>query len=188
MLRLHDHLNDDDLLVASLSDGEAFACFYRRYVDAVMAYFAARTTSPETAADLTQETFAAALIAAPRYRPERAPAAAWLFGIARHKLTDSYRRGAVERTARDQLGLEPIATDDEDLARVVELAALGKDPHALTALMDLPEEQRLAIKARILDEDSYPQIARRQRTSETAVRQRVSRGLRNLRHRLEKAS
>ena len=52
---------DEELLLASAGDADAFAAFYRRYADAVLAYFAVRTRRPDVAADLTAETFAAAL-------------------------------------------------------------------------------------------------------------------------------
>jgi RNA polymerase sigma-70 factor (ECF subfamily) len=52
----------------------------------------------------------------------------------------------------------------------------------------LPAEQREAIRARILDEQSYREIATRLRTSQLVVRKRVSRGLATLREELEDPS
>jgi DNA-directed RNA polymerase specialized sigma24 family protein len=54
-------IDDDALLVAAVDDPEAFARFHRRHVRGVLAYFRRRTGDAETAADLTAETFAAAL-------------------------------------------------------------------------------------------------------------------------------
>ncbi|MGI8413222.1 MAG: sigma factor [Solirubrobacteraceae bacterium] len=42
---------------------------------------ARRTGSAEHASDLTAEVFASALLAAEKFRPERATASNWLFGI-----------------------------------------------------------------------------------------------------------
>jgi DNA-directed RNA polymerase specialized sigma24 family protein len=53
--------DDDALLVAAADDPEAFAQFYRAHVRGVVAYFRRRVGSAELAADLTAETFAAAL-------------------------------------------------------------------------------------------------------------------------------
>ncbi len=64
-----DHA-DEALLVAGRRDAEAFGLFYRRRVDAVLAFFLRRTGDRQLAADLTAETFAAALSALPRYSPE----------------------------------------------------------------------------------------------------------------------
>ena len=92
--------DDDALLVAAADDPEAFAAFYRLHVRGVIAYFRRRVRDAELAADLTAETFAAALDCRRRYAPERGPAAAWLYGIARRQLVNLQRRGHVERRAR----------------------------------------------------------------------------------------
>jgi RNA polymerase sigma-70 factor (ECF subfamily) len=56
---------DDDLLAQfAAGDPEAFVGFYRRYLGAVLGFFLRRTGDPELTADLTAETFAAALIGA----------------------------------------------------------------------------------------------------------------------------
>jgi RNA polymerase sigma factor (sigma-70 family) len=93
-------IDDDALLVAAVDDPEAFAQFYRHHVCGVLAYFRRRPPDAETAADLTAETFAAALEGRRRYEPERGPAAAWLYRIARRRLIALQRHGRVERGAR----------------------------------------------------------------------------------------
>ena len=65
---------DETLLEAGRSDAEAFGLFYGRRVDAVLAFFLRRTRNRELAADLTAETFAAALSALPRYSPQQSSA------------------------------------------------------------------------------------------------------------------
>jgi DNA-directed RNA polymerase specialized sigma24 family protein len=90
-------------------DGAAFSVFYRRYMPAVLAYLHRETRDREVAADLTAEVFAAALLAASRYRPQGPTAMPWVIGIARNKLKMSYRRGRVEAQARRTLGFEAVA-------------------------------------------------------------------------------
>jgi len=78
-----DDRADEALLVAGSSDAEAFGLFYERRVDAVLAFFLRRTGDRELAADLTAETFAAALSALPRYSSRRSSALAaeqWVLG------------------------------------------------------------------------------------------------------------
>lgn len=70
------------LIVASLTDPEAFGELYRRHARVVLAYFLHWSRSPELAADLTAETFAAAFGSLSGYRSERGEPRAWLFGIA----------------------------------------------------------------------------------------------------------
>jgi len=177
-----DPRTDEDLLQATPDSPEAFGVFYRRHVDPVLAFFRVRTGDPELAADLMAETFAAALLAAPRFKPRREPAAAWLFTIARRKLIDSWRRGRVEDAARRKLGLEPIELDDGGLARIDALVDEEREPLPLTELMNrLPQDQRDALRLRVLDEREYAEIATSARTSPSVIRQRVSRGLAGLR-------
>jgi RNA polymerase sigma-70 factor (ECF subfamily) len=49
---------------------------------------------------------------------------------------------------------------------------------------ELPPEQRDAIRAHVLEDQDYGEIARQAAISEAAVRKRVSRGLGALRNRL----
>ena len=181
-----DVRTDDELLAGTKTQPEAFAVFYRRHVAGVLAYFARRTRCAETAADLTAETFAAALDGAHRHRPDRGPAVAWLYGIARRQLAHAVQKGAVEDRARTRLGMQPIPLTDEALDRVEALAAANAaSPLLHQGLAELPAEQREAVLARVLDEDEYADIARREATSESVIRKRVSRGLTGLRQRLE---
>ena len=178
-------MSDDELLAAAArGDGDAFAAFYRRHASLVLGFLRRRVAEPELAFDLAAETFAAALLGVRRYRADGSPAVAWLLGIARNKLRESLRRGRVEAAARRQLRLDPIVFDDADLAAVEERAAAGASQ--LAALVaSLPEDQRRAVLARVVDERGYGEIAAELDCSEQVVRQRVSRGLRTLRTQLE---
>ena len=182
-----DVRSDDDLLAATRSEPEAFAVFYRRHVGPLLAYFARRTRDAELAADLTAETFAAAL--ARRASPP--PGARAGGGVAvRHRsppaLTRRPSKGAVEDRARRRLGMGPITLTDEALERVEALAVADASAAILReGLAALPADQREAVLARVLDEDEYADIATRAETSESVIRKRVSRGLTGLRQRLE---
>jgi RNA polymerase sigma factor (sigma-70 family) len=161
-------------------DGEAFAEFYRRRRGLLLAYLRPRVPDTEAAADLLAETFAAALLAirdGGRALPDQP--AAWIMTIARNKLIDSVRRGRVEQAARERLALAPLEIDDHDIAQIEELAA-GTDVTATLAQL-LPSDQFAALKARVLDELDYTEIAGRLRCSEAVVRKRVSRALGTLR-------
>jgi RNA polymerase sigma factor (sigma-70 family) len=175
---------DADLLAATVREPEAFAVLYRRYADPVFAYFMTRTRRRDIAADLTAETFAAALANAGQYRGGDV-AAGWLFGIGHNKLVDSLRRGRVEDRARRELGMEPLALDDEELDELEWRIDFEAHEGRLSGLLQaLPLEQREAILASVVDERTYADIARDTACSEAVVRQRVSRGLRQLRARL----
>jgi RNA polymerase sigma factor (sigma-70 family) len=181
---MEDPRDDDELLRAR--DADAFAVFYRRHVRPLLAYFYRRTGDAELAADLTAETFAAALDGAHRFRPERGPAVAWLYGIARRQLGHALQRGVVEDRARRRLGMRPLALTDEALERVEAVASADATARELQVAFDgLPPDQRAAIEARVLEERSYEDIALTARTSASVIRQRVSRGLAGLRSQIE---
>jgi len=180
-----DVMDDDDLLVAAATDADAFARFYRRHAAALLAFLVRRLGGQvELAADVCAETFAAALIDVRRYDPALGPATGWLYGIARHKLYDAQRRGVAEVRARERLGIPRLQLTDEALERIEALV----DSRALPLLDELPPEQRDAVEARVIREQSYGEIARRQRTTEANVRQRVARGLARLRMRMGAAN
>jgi RNA polymerase sigma-70 factor (ECF subfamily) len=164
--------------------GPAFAVLYRRYEALVLAYFRRRTRSPDVAADLAAETFAQALESRWRFRAvgSDGSAAAWLFGIAGHVHSRSVRRGRVEDRGRRKLGLPPLVLEDDALRLVAEA---DTDQAILKALERLPEDQRAAVRDRIIEEQDYPEIALRLSCSEAVVRKRVSRGLASLRRDLE---
>jgi RNA polymerase sigma factor (sigma-70 family) len=176
--------SDSDLLAGTHREPEAFGLFYRRYERLVFLYLMRRTGDPEVAADLAAEIFAAALRNAGRYRPEAPTAAGWLLTIARHTLTSSRRRGRVEAHARRRLGIrEAILLNDEDIERIEALC--GLDGQSLAFLEELPTDQREAVRAHVLDERSYRDIAGELQTSELVIRKRVSRGLSTIRRQLE---
>lgn len=177
---------DDDALLAAAArgDGGAFAVFYRRHLAVVLAFLIVRVGSRELAADLAAETFAGALLSCGRYEPGEQPAVAWLLGISRNKLRASARRRRIEDRARIRLGMPVLALSDDDLDRVEELASVGRQ--ALELLERLPEAQREAVQARVLEEREYKQLAHELDCSEQVVRQRVSRGLRQLKTMMER--
>ena len=170
-----------DAALLAAGDPGAFDRLYLRHAEDLLGFFARRTHDPELAADLTAETFAAALGARRRYKPASGVPAAWLFGIAMHKLADAQRRGYAEERARKRLGMERLELDDEDFARIEALA----DGGGATALLELlSPDQRDAIRAHVIDERGYDEIAHSLATSESVVRQRVSRGLAAVRRRM----
>jgi RNA polymerase sigma factor (sigma-70 family) len=148
----------------------------------VLAFFRRRVPGPEEAFDLTAETFAAALASLSRYQSGPEPPRAWLFAIARHKLSEALRSSRIQDEARRALAMQPIQLDDEG----IELLERTAHAPALELLETLAPEQREAIEAHHLDERGYAEIAIELRCSESVVRKRVSRGLAALQAELRK--
>ena len=79
--------------------------------------------------------------------------------------------------------MQAVSLEDNDLDRIVEVAQGGSG--ALLALVeDLPEDERVAIRSRVLDSSPYREIATRLECSELVIRKRVSRGLARMREQL----
>ena len=121
-----------------------------------------------------------------RFDPRLGSARVWLFGIARHVLAQSARRGRVDSEARRRLGLEVLVVEREQLDAIAELIQRDGDRIVGEWLAVLPDEQAQALRARVLDGRSYEAIAAELRCSQAVVRQRVSRGLGRLRREVGK--
>jgi RNA polymerase sigma factor (sigma-70 family) len=172
---------DTDEQLLTRGDAASFERLYLRHVDELLGFFARRTRDAELAADLTAETFAAALTARRRYRPQKGSAGAWLYGIALKKLADAQRKGYAEDRARRRLGMERIDLTDADIARI---EALAGERTASLLVAGLPPDQRAAVVGHVVQGRSYEEIAGELGTSEAVVRKRVSRGLAAVRQRM----
>lgn len=180
-VRALERWSDEQLLGDREQPQESFAVFYRRHVTAVLASYARRGVPASLAGDLTAETFAAALVARRRYRPERESALPWLLTIAERKLLDGHRRRRRDDRVTQRLGLERVELNDTDRA---DFAVLAGTPVG-DALDELSPNQRDAIRARVVEERSYEDVGARLGIAEPAARKQVSRGLAALRARMK---
>ncbi len=130
----------------SISDPAAFARFYDDALPRIYGYFLHRCGgTASTAEELTQETFVAAVTELRKGRHVDAPLP-WLYGIARHKLLDHYRR---EGRRRESPGpVDDVAVEDSD-----------ERSRVLVALGAVPETQRAALVLRHMEGLSVPELA-----------------------------
>lgn len=186
---LCDQRTDGELLRSARRDPDAFGELYMRHEAIVAGYLQRRTRDPELTADLTAETFATALLRAARFRDDGAPAIGWLLGIARHILLRTWEKGRTETRACRRLGVEPLACSDASLERV-EAVVDAADPESplARALAALPPEQSAAVRAYVLEERPYEELARELGVPAATLRQRVRRGLARLRITLKEES
>ena len=165
--------SDAELLVSARTSSEPFGVFYERHFASLLAFFRRRVAGPEEAFDLAAETFAAALASLPRFEPGPEPARAWLFAIARNKLSEALRSRRVQDEARRALAMQPIELDDDAVDLLERTAAMP----TLELLETLTPEQRTAIEAHHVEDRGYAEIAAQLECSESVIRKRVSRGL-----------
>lgn len=163
-------------------DADDIADLYGRHARQLVAYFARRTYDAEAAVELMAETFAAVVADGARFRGRGdEAAAAWLYSIARNRLSDWMRHASIERKALRRLGLEPPQLSDADLERIEELAGTAQlRAQVADQLERLAPDHRAVLQLRVVQERSYADIAARLGLSEQTVRARVSRALRAL--------
>jgi RNA polymerase sigma-70 factor (ECF subfamily) len=180
-----DTATDRELLACTPQRAQAFGEFYGRHERRLLSYLVRRVGSAELAADLCAETFAAALEARCAGAPVPDVPVAWLFGIANHKLADGARRLRVEDRARRALAMRAVALTRGEIS---DIERLCDEAEAESLLDGLATDQRAALLAHVIDEQTYRDIALGLRCSESVVRKRVSRGLAELRLRIEGAT
>jgi RNA polymerase sigma-70 factor (ECF subfamily) len=161
-------------------DPEAFEAFYREHIDALQRFIARRVATPEAAADLTADVFLAAIQAADSYDPRAGPAKAWLFGIARHRIADSYRAAAREsRATAEVVGRELL--DADDLARIHERLDAESAARDLYERLDsIPEPERAVLELVAIDELTVAEAAGALQITTVAARVRLHRARKRL--------
>ena len=174
-------------LAAALTTPEGFVALYRREADLVLRFCARRVLDPETAVDLCAETFAQALRSRRGFRGStEIEARAWLLTIARRQVARYLKKGALDRRARDAVGLRTPVLEDGDAEEIERRASLAPLRGALAEeLSRLGGDQREALRLRVVEERPYPEVARALGVTEATARARVSRGLRALTAALE---
>lgn len=178
-------LTNAELVERLNAEPQAFSELYVRFESLVLAYFLRRGARAEVAADLTAEVFASILVASRRFDASIGPAEAWIFAIARNVLRLSLRKGRVADRLRRRIGAERVEFSDASLDRVEELFDVdGLRERLAEALEQLPDDQRVAVLERVVDGREYEDLARELQCSPAVVRQRVSRGLGQLRAQL----
>jgi RNA polymerase sigma-70 factor (ECF subfamily) len=149
----------------------SFAAFYDQALPRVYGYFVRRCGGSAAAAeDLTQETFLAVVVELKRGTRIRTPIA-WVYGIARHKLLDHYRR---EQRAERQVELASESEEAGEELVAADRAATRE--RAVAALGAVAASQRAALVLCYLDGYSVPEAARLLGKSAEAVESLLARG------------
>lgn len=156
---------------------EHFVPLYNHYVRPIFRYLYSRIGTFQEAEDLTAQTFLAALEALPRYR-DRGCFAAWLFGIARRKAADHFRRRPP--AALEDIGAVAAAVDvSAEVSRKDEIDRLK------ALIRELPDEDREWIRLHFTAGLTFREMSVLCGKSEDATKKAVYRLLAKLQSRLE---
>jgi len=174
-----DRMTDEKRIIkAARQDSKVFGELYKLYVEQVFRYLFSRIGNVHETEDVTAQTFLAAFESFDKFRQD-GHFASWLFGIARHKAMDHFRRR--DRSSHIEVSSE-IPVEDNTLARMIKT----EQAEALSKLiLTLPEEDRELLRLRFLADMSYPEIARFLHRNEEAVKKTTYRLLARLHSQLE---
>jgi RNA polymerase sigma-70 factor (ECF subfamily) len=120
-------------------DREAFELLYKRYVRSIFGLALRRLRDRQRAEDAVQETFTAVWRSAASYRPERGPAAPWLYAIARNAIVDRMR-ARVEPPAE----APDLASTEAGPGETAEASYVSWRVHR--ALEELPDKEREVVE------------------------------------------
>ena len=158
-------------------DSEAFGQLYDHYQPSVYRFLYYRVGSAHLAEDLTADTFFRALRSVSTFRWQGKDFGAWLMTIARNLSTDHFKSSRTRLEApSDDLGTFDAAlpSPENDVLTTLSNETL------LSALKELPTEQRECIVMRFLQGLSIAETADALGRSSGAIKQLQLRGVRNL--------
>ncbi len=163
--------------LARKGDNEAFGQLYDHYHASVYRFLYYRVGSVPLAEDLTAETFFRALRSMSSFRWQGKDFGAWLMTIARNLTTDHFKAGRtrLEQTTEDMTTLDSSTEGPEGA-----VLSLLTNEALLSALSELPSEQRDCLVMRFLQGLSIAETAEVLGRSAGAVKQLQLRGVRNL--------
>ena len=161
------------LIAAAQSEPARFAELYEQNLDRVYAFLARRVPSREEAQDLTAEVFHQALASIRNFKWQGAPFISWLYGIAANVLASHWQKigkGVLEQPT-------DFSYAGDGVERSIMLGQLVRS---------LPQDQRLVVVRRFVDQKSIREIAQELGRSEGAIKQLQLRALEKLREKVGK--
>ena len=176
-----DDLDGDLVTRAMKGDGAAWARLYQRHFDRLYRDLLYLVESPATAEELVQETFAAALVALPRF-DRQSSVVTWLRGIGhnlvrRHWRTHVRRGRAYEKVERTATAVADDPRDDPEAHQLQDQRA-----EALSRALDtLPASLREVFVLRDVQGLGVDEVAGRLAISEGNVRVRANRAREKIR-------
>jgi RNA polymerase sigma factor (sigma-70 family) len=165
-------------------DDQALAWAYERWAGQVHG-MAVRAFGPgPDAEDVTQQTFVSAWTGRAGYRAEKGPLPAWLVGVARHKIADTWARRDKERRQTEAAMSDARAAPSGPSTPGVD-SAVADRVLLLDELDLLGQPQRGIIELAFFEDLTHAQIATRTGLPLGTVKSHIRRTLERLRTRLE---
>ena len=174
-------MNDrsDDALVSDIlgGDHECFAIIVERYQLVVYNLMYRYARSSEDAADMTQEVFCRIYAMLGRYRKQKS-FFAWLYTLALNYARDWDRKTKSEKRTLHRFGSNPPETRQRSPASIVEMRQEHRQLAAAMGLLAGDRQEMVLLRYR--HERSIREIAEIFQLSESAVKMRLKRALKDL--------
>ena len=166
----------DNVLLASFANGDRKAAqqLTERLMPKIHAHAYYRLGNIADAEDVTQEAFLRLWQFAPRWEQGNAHVSTWLYRVVSNLCKDRYRRPKLEDL---DVAKEPT---DETQSPADKIDDHYRQKALYGAMSLLPENQRLAVQFRHIDELTNPEIAEIMGLSVEAVESLTARGKRKL--------
>lgn len=142
-----------EVIKAAQEDPRKFAPLYDKYYLPIFRYVFQRVSDEETAADITSQVFAKAIVNLPKYQFRGVPFGAWLFRVAGNELNQLFRKNKAERL---------VHAKTEQLEQIIEESDTEKGQEQLELLIEglrelKPEELEL-IELRFFEKRSFREV------------------------------
>lgn len=161
-------------------DEEAFETIYRRHARLVFAVVQRTAGGTGEVEDIVQQVFVAAWRSRDRFHPEQAGLSAWLMGITRHKVADTFAATARRTRIVEALSSDPLPTARDE---VLDSAARM---HVVSELEQLAETPRQVLRLAVVGDLTHSQIAERLDLPLGTVKSHIRRSLIKLRSGFER--
>ncbi len=167
---------DDNVLLVAFAKGDRSAAqqLTERLMPKIYSHAYYRLGNIADAEDVTQEAFLKLWKIAPNWKYDKAQVSTWLYRVVYNLCKDRYRRATLENLSSAQEVTDGTQSPADNIDAQYRQKAL------YDAMSILPENQRLAIQLRHIDELSNPEIAEIMDLSVEAVESLTARGKRKL--------
>ena len=170
------HKSDEELMILYQNGVEdAFHILYQRHSAKIFGFIKSRIRTSERSQDVFQEVFMKIHKSKHLYNKSH-PVLPWLFTITKNAIIDDARK--IKKTSNQ------IQIDDLQIASPTPEVGF-KISDIASQLEQVPLKQRSVIVMRYADEKTFEDIAQVLNTSDTNVRQLLSRGLQRLKQLLK---
>jgi len=171
--------NDEAALIQRAKDGDpaAFAEIYDRHQPAIYRYVFYRVEDAPTAEDITSEVFIRLVEKIDHFTYRGKPILSWLYTIARHLITDHYRRDE-PLELKEELASSKELSERPDIGKRIDRKMAYQEMQA--AISELTEDQRQVILLKFMEGFDNKSTARLLGKSVGAVKSLQHRGLASL--------